>query len=80
MPMASEIGPSATTVPLGSIRAACNKPCRSERTCTVGLASVIMTRLFIFDPPYVWLPTVLVLAAWAGHLLVFRKLREETGR
>ena len=32
---------------------------------------------FLFDPPYVWLPTILVLAAWAGHLLVFRKLREE---
>ena len=34
---------------------------------------------FIADTPYVWLPTILVLAAWAGHLLVFRKLREESG-
>lgn len=27
-------------------------------------------------PPYVWLPTVMVAAAIAGHLLVWRKLRE----
>jgi len=25
-------------------------------------------------PPFVWLPAVMVVAAWAGHLLVFRKL------
>jgi hypothetical protein len=30
---------------------------------------------FVAYPPFVWLPAVLVLAAWAGHLLVFRKLR-----
>jgi hypothetical protein len=29
---------------------------------------------WIADPPYVWLPAVLVLAALAGHLLVFRAL------
>lgn len=28
-------------------------------------------------PPFVWLPAVLVVAAWAGHLLVFRKLRRK---
>jgi len=30
---------------------------------------------FVTYPPYVWLPAVLVLAALAGHLLVFRALR-----
>jgi hypothetical protein len=30
---------------------------------------------FVAWPPFVWLPAVLVVAAWAGHLLVFRKLR-----
>lgn len=29
---------------------------------------------WVAGPPYVWLPAVMVLAAWAGHLLVFRKL------
>jgi hypothetical protein len=29
---------------------------------------------WVADPPYVWLPAVLVLAALAGHLLVFRAL------
>jgi hypothetical protein len=31
---------------------------------------------FVTYPPFVWLPAVLVLAAWAGHLLIFRKLRD----
>jgi hypothetical protein len=30
---------------------------------------------FVFYPPFVWLPAVLVLAALAGHLIVFRALR-----
>jgi hypothetical protein len=30
---------------------------------------------FVAYPPFVWLPAVLVLGAWAGHLVVFRKLR-----
>jgi hypothetical protein len=30
---------------------------------------------FVTRAPYVLLPTVLVLAAWAGHLIVFRALR-----
>jgi hypothetical protein len=30
---------------------------------------------FVTEPPYVLLPTVLVLSAWAGHLIVFRALR-----
>jgi hypothetical protein len=30
---------------------------------------------FVTRPPFVLLPTVLVLAAWAGHLVVFRALR-----
>ena len=29
---------------------------------------------WVADPPYVWLPAVLVLAAVAGHLIVFRAL------
>jgi hypothetical protein len=29
---------------------------------------------FVADPPFVLLPTVLVLTAWAGHLVVFRAL------
>ena len=29
---------------------------------------------FVANPPYVLLPTVLVLTAWAGHLIVFRAL------
>jgi hypothetical protein len=30
---------------------------------------------FVADPPYVWLPAVMVLAALAGHLVIFRALR-----
>jgi hypothetical protein len=29
---------------------------------------------FVADPPYVLLPAVMVLAAWAGHLVIFRAL------
>ena len=29
---------------------------------------------WVADPPYVWLPAVMVLAALAGHLLIFRAL------
>lgn len=32
---------------------------------------------FITYPPFVWLPAVMVLAALAGHLLIFRALREQ---
>ena len=31
--------------------------------------------VFVFYPPFVWLPAVLVLAALAGHLIIFRSLR-----
>jgi hypothetical protein len=31
---------------------------------------------FVTYPPYVWLPAVMVLAALAGHLVVFRALRK----
>ena len=31
--------------------------------------------VWVADPPFVWLPTVMVLTALAGHLLMFRKLR-----
>ena len=31
--------------------------------------------VFVFYPPFVWLPAVLVLAALAGHLIIFRALR-----
>lgn len=47
------------------------------------LSTPVPFRLFMNDPantivatlPFVWLPTVLVQAAWIGHLLVFRRLR-----
>jgi hypothetical protein len=29
---------------------------------------------FVMDPPFVWLPAVMVLAALAGHLVIFRAL------
>ncbi len=29
---------------------------------------------FVFDPPFVWLPAVMVLAALAGHLVILRAL------
>ena len=35
---------------------------------------------WVFDSPYVWLPAVMVLAALAGHLLIFRALRETARR
>ena len=33
--------------------------------------------VWITDAPWVWLPSVFVLAAIAGHILVFRRLRHE---
>jgi hypothetical protein len=33
--------------------------------------------VFVMYPPFVWLPAVMVLAALAGHLIVFRALRQE---
>ena len=30
--------------------------------------------VFVTYPPFVWLPTVLVLAALAGHLVIFRAI------
>jgi hypothetical protein len=47
------------------------------------LSAPVPFRVFMNEPantfvagfPFVWLPTVLVQAAWLGHLLVFRKLR-----
>jgi len=49
------------------------------------LSAPVPFRVFMNDPantiiattPFVWLPTVLVQAAWIGHLLVFRRLRME---
>jgi hypothetical protein len=35
---------------------------------------------WVADPPYVWLPAVMVLAALAGHLLVFRVLSVSRSR
>lgn len=34
---------------------------------------------WVADPPFVWLPAVLVLAAFAGHLVVFRALGARRG-
>jgi hypothetical protein len=36
--------------------------------------------VFVTYPPFVWLPAVMVLAALAGHLVVFRALRPGTAR
>jgi hypothetical protein len=49
----------------------------------VAIASMPMFRLFgvdrlnvwVAEPPFVWLASVLVLTALAGHLLIFRKLQ-----
>ena len=49
----------------------------------IAIASMPMFQLFgvdrlnvwVADPPFVWLVSVLVLTALAGHLLMFRKLR-----
>ena len=49
----------------------------------IAIASMPMFHLFgvdrlnvwVAEPPFVWLPSVLVLTALAGHLLIFRKLR-----
>jgi hypothetical protein len=35
--------------------------------------------VWVTYPPFVWLPAVMVLAALAGHLLIFRALRSERG-
>ena len=36
--------------------------------------------VFVTYTPFVWLPAVMVLAALAGHLIVFRALREQSPR
>ena len=49
----------------------------------IAIASMPMFHLFgvdrlnvwVAELPFVWLPSVLVLTALAGHLLIFRKLR-----
>lgn len=35
---------------------------------------------FVMDTPFVWLPAVMVLAALAGHLVIFRALAGQSGR
>jgi hypothetical protein len=35
--------------------------------------------IWITQAPFVWLPTVLVLAAFAGHIVVHRRLKAEFG-
>jgi hypothetical protein len=30
---------------------------------------------WVAHPPYVWLPAVMVLVAWSGHLVIWRALR-----
>jgi hypothetical protein len=35
--------------------------------------------VFVTYPPFVWLPTVMVLAALAGHLLIYRRLLATKG-
>jgi hypothetical protein len=35
--------------------------------------------VWVTYPPFVWLPAVMVLAAFAGHLVIFRALRLRRG-
>jgi hypothetical protein len=54
---------------------------------TIAVLSMPMLRRFGPDqmnvwvamPPFVWLPTVLVVAALSGHIIIFRRLLTETG-
>ena len=41
---------------------------------TFALFGMDRLNVWVADPPFVWLPAVLVLTALAGHLVVFRKL------
>ena len=43
-------------------------------TPVVGLFGPDLLNTFVMFPPFVWLPAVMVLMAFAGHLLVARKL------
>jgi len=36
--------------------------------------------VFIASFPFVWLPAILVAAAWLGHIVLFRRLRRAPGR
>jgi hypothetical protein len=36
--------------------------------------------VFVTYPPFVWLPAIMVLAAVAGHLVIFRALRAHTSK
>jgi hypothetical protein len=55
---------------------------------TIAIASLPTFQLFgperlntwVAEPPFVWLPAVLVLTALAGHLVMFRKLAAERSR
>jgi hypothetical protein len=38
------------------------------------------TNTWVAHPPYVWLPTMMVVCAITGHLVIFRKLRATAGR
>jgi hypothetical protein len=46
-------------------------------TPTIGAFGPDRYNVWVMTTPYVWLPAVMVLAAWAGHLLVFRALGEQ---
>ena len=36
--------------------------------------------VWVAMPPFVWLPTVLVVAALGGHIVIFRRLLANDGR
>src|SRR3954464_14723637 len=47
---------------------------------SVALLAIIWRAVtWVAEPPFVWLPSVLVLTALAGHLVIFPKLREPWG-
>jgi hypothetical protein len=33
--------------------------------------------VWVLQPPFVWLPAVMVLAALLGHIVIFRRIRAE---
>ena len=49
-------------------------------TPVVGMFGPDLLNTWVMFPPFVWLPTVMVLMAVTGHLLVARALRRRAGR
>ena len=73
----------AWRTPAGRRRGTCSGSRCSSTSSSVAIASTPRIRYFGDDrvvtfvtyPPFVWLPAVMVVAALAGHLVIFRALR-----